>query len=94
MCEEKPVNEVIAVFAQRGAKLGNCGRMCSECAFRLGSAANLEEHNAEAALQASLLPGYKFHCHPQGKYGDAGRECVGFQYAKLYLDKYFDPATL
>lgn len=82
----RETNEVVALFAQRGAKLGDCGKMCSECAFKLNSPANLEEQNADAALESLSVPGAVFHCHPQGSYGDAGRVCTGFKYAKQYLE--------
>lgn len=75
----------IASWAQKGAKYGDCGRMCDECAFKKGSAANVEEHNVDAAATA-LAWEATFNCHPQGGNGNAGTVCVGFQYAKQYFE--------
>ena len=73
-------NELLAHFAKEGAKLGDCGRMCNECAFKLNSAANLESHNVELGFLA-LLTGRGFNCHPQGGYGNAEKSCIGYKYA-------------
>lgn len=70
--------------AQRGAALGNLGPMCGTCAFKKDSAANLEEHTVETAAHA-LLNGLKFNCHTHDL-KDAGRPCVGFQYAIAYFE--------
>jgi len=81
-------SEVIAMMAKKGAALGSCGKMCNECAFKLGSAANVEDHNAAAAIDALSNEGAVFNCHPQGGYGNAGKTCVGFLYASQFLNQY------
>ena len=43
-------NVLIAKMAQKGAKYGGCGKMCNECAFNLGSAANKEPQNVLKAI--------------------------------------------
>ena len=85
-------NVLIAKMAQKGAKYGGCGKMCNECAFNLGSAANKEPQNVLKAiviLEEIIYTGStkrSFNCHPQGQYGDSGTLCVGFQYAKQFLE--------
>lgn len=84
----------LSTWAQRGAaidakdKVQISGRMCSDCAFKKGGAANSEEHNVEAAMTALCWEG-KFNCHAHdndGKLIDAGTACRGFMYAKIYLE--------
>jgi hypothetical protein len=81
----KPINIQIAEYAKEGAKIGpDLGKMCSTCAFKLNSDANLEPHNAEAAMQC-LAYYMAFNCHKK-EGGDKGCECIGFKYAKRYLE--------
>lgn len=75
----------IAIMAIEGAKGANRGAMCSSCAFKLDSPANLEPHNVDAALDALYMPGFVFNCHIEPGF-DKGCECIGFQYAKHYLE--------
>lgn len=80
------IPEKLALWAQKGAALGaDHGRMCAECAFRKGAAANEEPHNTEAAMQA-LAWEAQFNCHPPGENGNAGMPCSGYLYAKAYID--------
>lgn len=80
-----PLNVQIAVFAKKGAKEGEyLGKMCSTCAFKLNSPANLEPHNVEAAMEC-LAYYMTFNCHKK-EGGNKGCECIGFQYAKRYLE--------
>lgn len=80
----KHLADLISGWARKGAKLSDHGRMCDECAFRKGSAAQSEPHNVNAA--ASCLAYYgAFNCHKNG-YEDAGKPCAGFLYAKEYRD--------
>ena len=82
----KPLNVQLAQMAQKGAKLGSCGRMCNTCAFKLNSPANLESDTVEAAFDA-LAWGMQFNCHPQDTgFGDGGKLCVGYQYALQHLN--------
>lgn len=76
----------IAHYAQEGAKKDgpDLGKMCSTCAFKLNSPANLEPHNVQAAMEC-LSYDMTFNCHIEsGK--DKGCECIGFQYAKRYFE--------
>lgn len=77
--------DLLARWAQAGAKFGDCGKMCSECAFKQGGIANSEPHNVEAALQCLAGMG-SFNCHTDSGNGlqDAGKPCVGFLYANQY----------
>lgn len=75
--------EMIAGWAREGAKTGiDCGKMCSECAFRPGSVAQSEPHNVDAAAMALAYNG-TFNCHKNG-FEDAGKPCAGFLYARLH----------
>lgn len=67
-----------------GAKLTNLGRMCNSCAFKFDSPANLEPCNVQAAHEC-LAYGMTFNCHSAPGV-DKGCKCVGFKYAKFYLD--------
>lgn len=79
--------ETIATWAREGARLGDCGHMCGQCAFKPGAAGNNEEHNVEKALQC-LAWGGQFNCH-KNEEEDAGYPCAGFLYAKQHLDNRF-----
>lgn len=84
-------NEKLAELARKGAAIQSCGKMCSSCAFKLNSAANLEPHNVETAFETlqeySFGTRSQFNCHKQTG-GDAGRICTGFQYATNYLSRH------
>lgn len=78
-------------LAKHGAAYGNCGRMCSECAFKDGALGNNEEWNVEAA-HTSLMTEAKFNCHLTDQNGhteNSGTPCVGFLYAKQYFSNKF-----
>ena len=89
-------NITISNIAKKGAKLGSCGKMCNECAFKKNSVANLESHNVEKALfileEISLKgeSGHVFNCHIQGTFKKSEKQCVGFLYAKQFLLSYSD----
>ena len=80
----------ISIMAIEGAKTLKCGAMCSTCAFKLDSPANLEPHNVDAALEALYMPGFTFNCHIEPGV-DKGCECTGFKYAKHYLETLNQP---
>lgn len=80
----EPLNVIAARTAQKGAAIKPLGKMCETCAFKLNSPANLEEHNVQGAMDC-LAWGGTFNCH-KNQYEDAGTVCVGFLYAKQYLD--------
>jgi hypothetical protein len=86
----KPAKEILSDTAKKGAKESNgkFGKMCSECAFKKGGAANNEPHNVDAALNC-LAYGGRFHCHAYDENGvliDGGKPCVGFQYAEYHVN--------
>jgi len=78
------LSDMLAQAAQKGARLGNLGPMCSDCAFKPQPDINGYSeavHNAAGAL----VMGGVFHCHtPQ--YADTGAVCKGFLYAQQYFD--------
>lgn len=85
-----PLNEIIATAARKGAEINPChGKMCNDCAFKIGTDANNEEHTVCVAMDCLVGSGVKFHCHraENGDLVDAGRPCAGFLYAKIYYDK-------
>lgn len=76
----------ISEYAKKGAEEFKHGAMCKTCAFKFNSEANLEPHNVRAAFEC-LAYGQIFNCHI--KPGEnKGCECVGFKYAKDYLNKF------
>lgn len=78
-------NEVIAELARKGATLGDCGKMCKSCAFRLNSDANVEPHNVSAAF-GTVVYGGIFNCHKE-KGVDKNEPCAGFLYAKKWFER-------
>lgn len=73
----------ISNLAIEGAKIKNCGKMCSSCAFKKDSPANMEPHNVEAAVQA--LDHGQFNCHIETGI-DSGHPCAGFKNALQVVD--------
>lgn len=80
---QNTLRKKLAELALKGAKIENLGRMCSTCAFKLDSDANLEPHNVEAAWDCLAYEG-KFYCHVTAGV-DKGCECIGFKYAKAFF---------
>lgn len=82
------VAETLSTLAQKGAALGNLGRMCDSCAFKKGSVTNSSEpHNTAKALECLAYFG-EFNCHKRdedGKLQDKGNPCIGYKYAQQYL---------
>lgn len=76
-------NVFIASLATGGKEMGDCGKMCRDCAFVTGSDANNDDAAVQAAISC-LMADMDFHCHTHD-FKDAGRTCAGFQYAKQYL---------
>lgn len=76
--------------AVKGAKLtkGKHGRMCNDCACKLGSAANKDEA-ALMALEGTLLGGRQFNCHTKD-FKDACKPCAGFLYIKESMNSVED----
>jgi len=73
----------VVEVARAGAGLGECGKMCSGCAFRPGTEANLDEENIRQAVECIAYYG-TFLCHM----GDQAnpQPCAGFKYAMQYLN--------
>ena len=76
--------EMLATAARNGASLGvDCGKMCGDCAFRVGSDANNDGVATEAALQCLMSEG-QFNCHTSD-FQNAGKPCAGFLYAQQWF---------
>lgn len=76
----------IADYARKGDKLGNCGKMCSDCAFKHPQPATKDYYEAVDGAVKVLLMGGTFNCHTEN-HQDAGSLCVGMLYAKQYTDQ-------
>lgn len=75
----------LADLAQKGALLGDCGKMCNDCAFKYNQPHDTDY--LESVDGAALMLAFegKFHCHTD-EHKDAGRPCVGFLYAKQFMN--------
>lgn len=80
----QPLNITIADWAQKGAQIGDCGKMCHDCAFRIQPDINYYSKTVDAAAELLAYGGGHLNCHTSD-YQDAGRTCVGFKYAAQYL---------
>lgn len=88
MTENELVNhkrKFIADLAIKGAKIKRLGKMCSTCAFKHNSDANLEPHNVDTAAQCVIFDLGVFNCHKEIDV-DAKKRCVGFLHAKQYVE--------
>ncbi len=81
--------ESLADLAKAGAekakaegKLGECGKMCHECAFKWDQPHTLQYFLAADQAAGMLMSGGSFHCHTHD-YKDAGKPCAGFLLAKM-----------
>lgn len=74
-------NEIITIWARKGAARAKCGKMCEECAFRRGTVGNRSEVSVRDAADAVAYEMSTFHCHM----GDMP-VCSGFLYAKAYFE--------
>ncbi len=74
----------IADLARKGAKLGDCGRLCSDCAFKHPQPPTQDYYNAVDGAVKVILMGGVFNCHTED-HEDAGRLCVGMLYTNQYL---------
>jgi hypothetical protein len=81
--------KIIAEWAKKGAAKGDCGRMCSDCAFRSGTEANRNEYLIEnivyGVMQDEKATFYCHHLLPEGILIDKTKVCAGFQYARQYF---------
>lgn len=83
--------ELLSSVAKEGAKLGSCGQMCSDCAFKPGTRPNNDPQNMDDVMFC-LIRGRKFYCHLDEKGQPLAdevfaKQCVGYQYAKQYYDQ-------
>ena len=84
--QEKHQRTYIAAIAKKGAAIKRLGKMCSTCAFKLDSDANMEPHNVETAFESVAFQQNVFNCHIEsGK--DKGCPCVGFLHASQFYDQ-------
>ena len=74
----------ISEHAQKGAMLGNCGKMCSDCAFKFEQPHDVSYLKSVDDAVLMLMQDGKFHCHSEN-HEDAGTPCIGFQYAQQYF---------
>lgn len=70
----------LAEMARKDAALGDCGKMCHDCAFKHPQPPTQDYYNAIDGAVKVLLMGGHFNCHTED-HEDAGRACVGMLYA-------------
>lgn len=85
------ISDKVAAWAKEGAKLGDCGRMCNDCAFKKGTDANRDQGTIENFTYWFDLtsPTAQFYCHhnlPEGVLIDKTKICSGFLYVKQYFE--------
>lgn len=85
-------SDAMAEWAKKGAKLGDCGRMCDDCAFKKGTSANMDPGTVENFMLWFDLtnPDAKFYCHtnlPEGVLIDKTKVCAGFLYVRQYFEQ-------
>jgi hypothetical protein len=74
----------MAEIAKAGARMGFCGRMCHDCAFKKPLDLNQGDTLTTGEVFEQLAWEGCLNCHtPEHK--DAGTRCIGFEYAKNYL---------
>lgn len=76
----------IAEMARKGAPMGDCGKMCSDCAFKHPQPPTPDYYAAVDGAVQVLMMGGRFNCHTDD-HEDAGRLCAGMLYAKQYTDQ-------
>jgi hypothetical protein len=86
--QEYNQRKYISEIAKKGAQIKVLGKMCSTCAFKFNSEANLEPHNVESAFMSIGYDNQVFNCHEQIGV-DKGCVCVGYLHAKQYYDNRF-----
>lgn len=62
--------------------LAECGKMCHNCAFKANQPQQENYLMAVSGVCYQLMAEGEFHCHTKD-HEDAGKECVGFTFAKL-----------
>lgn len=84
--------EMLGRAAREGARMTgqngkNCGRLCKDCAFKPNQPHTAEYLEAvEAAAFCLAGDGSRFTCHEDGGGESNGLPCMGYWYAKQYLD--------
>jgi hypothetical protein len=82
-------SKIITEYAKRGAKIKVLGRMCSECAFKPGTIANLDDLTTQTCADLLAYGGGRFFCHklPEGVVIDQNKPCIGFMHANQFLNR-------
>lgn len=81
----KSISEITkegAAIAKEKGILGECGKMCSECAFNWNQEHTIFYFLAADNAADKLINGGEFNCHTHD-YKDANKPCAGFLLAKL-----------
>lgn len=84
----KSISELVqkgAEIAKERGILGECGKMCDECAFKWNQPHVLTYFLAADLAAGMLMSDGEFNCHTHD-YKDAERPCAGFKLAKLVFD--------
>lgn len=82
--------KIISEHARKGALKGvDCGKMCSDCAFKYNQPKTVDYYEAVDGAVLMLMSEGKFHCHTQ-EHEDAGKSCAGFAYAQLHFKDLHD----
>lgn len=82
----------LAELARAGARMGFCGRICTDCAFKHPQPITTDYTNAAEDAVHQLAWEGNFHCHT-ADHKDAGTKCVGFSYAKQYIKHHETDST-
>lgn len=81
---DQDLGQWLAECAKAGARLGFCGRMCHDCAFKKPLDLNQGDTLTTGEVFEQLAWEGRLNCHtPEHK--DAGTPCIGFEYAKRFL---------
>jgi hypothetical protein len=82
--DPEQLGQWMAEIAKAGARLGFCGRMCHDCAFKKPLDLNQGDTLTTGEVFEQLAWEGRLNCHtPEHK--DAGTPCIGFEYAKRFL---------
>jgi len=75
-----------AKIAKEKGILGQCGKMCDTCAFKLDQKHNLDYLFAADQAAFQLMSEGEFYCHTHD-FKCADKPCAGFTLAKLVFEK-------
>lgn len=85
MTDLNTMAQYFAELVRKGAQLGDCGRMCSDCAFKPDQPHTPEYLGALEAATSALVWEGRFNCHTED-HQNAHKPCAGFLYARQYLN--------